>query len=244
MIDAVLSKIFGTKYEREVKKLRPLVAAINALEPSMEALSDNQLAAKTIEHKQKLVNGATLDDILVEAFEVCREGGRRALGMRHYDVQLIGGMVLHHGKIAEMKTGEGKTLVATLPVYLNSLAGEGVHVERWNEIYRQHKLVTDAERQDVVASGGLHIVGTERHEPRRIDSQLRGRAGRQGDLVRPASSSRCRMTCCASSAASAFRTSCSGWAWKRLASVAGACCPTCPAAASNANSSPSENQGH
>ena len=102
MIDAVLSKIFGTKREREVKRLRPLVAAIKA-QPSMEALSDNQLAAKTIELKQKLVNGATLDDILVEAFEVCREGGRRALGMRHYDVQLIGGMVLHHGKIAEMK---------------------------------------------------------------------------------------------------------------------------------------------
>ena len=133
MIDAVLSKIFGTKHEREIKKLRPLVAAINALEPSMQALSDNQLAAKTIEFKQKLAGGATLDDILVEAFAALREGGRRVLGMRHYDVQLIGGMVLHSGKIAEMKTGEGKTLVATLPCYLNALAGQGVHVVTVND---------------------------------------------------------------------------------------------------------------
>jgi len=133
MIDAVLSKIFGTKHEREVKKLRPLVSAINALEPSMEALTDNQLAAKTIEFRQRLADGATLDDILVEAFAACREAGKRVLGMRHYDVQLIGGMVLHHGKIAEMKTGEGKTLVATLPCYLNALAGQGVHVVTVND---------------------------------------------------------------------------------------------------------------
>ena len=133
MIDLVLSKIFGTKHEREIKKLRPLVEAINALEPSMQALSDHQLSAKTLEFKQKLAGGATLDDILVEAFAALREGGRRVLGMRHYDVQLIGGMVLHSGKIAEMKTGEGKTLVATLPCYLNALSGKGVHVVTVND---------------------------------------------------------------------------------------------------------------
>ena len=118
----VLAKVFGTKHEREIKRLRPLMTAINDLEPQMQALSDAELAAKTVEFKQRLANGATLDDILVEAFAVCREAGRRVSDMRHFDVQLIGGIVLHHGKIAEMKTGEGKTLVATLPCYLNALA--------------------------------------------------------------------------------------------------------------------------
>jgi preprotein translocase subunit SecA len=115
MIDPILAKIFGTKNEREIKALQPTIAAINALEPQLKQLSDIDLAAKTIEFKEKLSQGASLDDILVEAFAVCREAGRRVLNMRHFDVQLIGGMVLHHGKIAEMKTGEGKTLVATLP---------------------------------------------------------------------------------------------------------------------------------
>ncbi len=133
MIDTILSKIFGTKHEREIKKLMPLVAAINALEPTMQALSDNQLAGKTLEFQNRVAQGATLDDILVEAFAVCREGGRRAIGMRHYDVQLIGGIVLHRGNIAEMKTGEGKTLVATLPCYLNALSGKGVHVVTVND---------------------------------------------------------------------------------------------------------------
>ncbi len=133
MIDTILSKIFGTKHEREIKKLMPLVAAINALEPAMQALSDNELAAKTQEFQSRVAQGATLDDILVEAFAVCREGGRRAIGMRHYDVQLIGGIVLHRGNIAEMKTGEGKTLVATLPCYLNALAGKGVNVVTVND---------------------------------------------------------------------------------------------------------------
>ncbi len=133
MIDTILSKIFGTKHEREIKKIMPLVAAINALEPAMQSLSDNELAAKTLEFKERLAQGATLDDILVEAFAVCREGGRRAIGMRHYDVQLIGGVVLHRGNIAEMKTGEGKTLVATLPCYLNALSGKGVHVVTVND---------------------------------------------------------------------------------------------------------------
>jgi preprotein translocase subunit SecA len=133
MIDPILAKIFGTKNEREIKALRPTIAAINDLGPQLEQLSDIDLAAKTIEFKEKLAQGATLDDILIEAFAVCREAGRRVLKMRHFDVQLIGGIVLHHGKIAEMKTGEGKTLVATLPSYLNALGGKGVHVVTVND---------------------------------------------------------------------------------------------------------------
>ncbi len=133
MIDALLAKVFGTKNEREVKALWPTVYAINALEPAISALSDIDLAAKTIEFKERIAQGATLDDLLVEAFAVVREAGRRAVNMRHFDVQLIGGMVLHKGKIAEMKTGEGKTLVATLPTYLNALAGKGVHVVTVND---------------------------------------------------------------------------------------------------------------
>ncbi len=133
MLDSILAKIFGTKNERELKRMQPLVAAINELEPAMQKLSDAELAAKTAEFKQRLEQGASLDDLLIEAFAVVREAGRRALGMRHFDVQLIGGIVLHRGKIAEMKTGEGKTLVATLPVYLNALEGKGVHVVTVND---------------------------------------------------------------------------------------------------------------
>jgi preprotein translocase subunit SecA len=133
MLEATLAKVFGTKHEREIKKMRPLIAAINDLEPQLKALSDAELAAKTPEFKQRVANGATLDDVLIEAFAVCREAGRRVLNMRHFDVQLIGGIVLHRGKIAEMKTGEGKTLVATLPCYLNALGGQGVHVVTVND---------------------------------------------------------------------------------------------------------------
>src|SRR5579871_6703970 len=133
MIDAVLAKVFGTKTEREVKALQPTIAAINDREPEMQALSDEQLAAKTVEFRQRLANGEPLDDLLIEAFAVTREAGRRVLNMRHFDVQLIGGMVLHRGKIAEMRTGEGKTLVATLPCYLNALTGDGVHVVTVND---------------------------------------------------------------------------------------------------------------
>ena len=133
MLDAILAKIFGTKNEREIKKMRPIVTAINDLEPEFQQLSDAELAAKTVEFKERLAQGATLDDLLPEAFAVVREAGRRMLNMRHFDVQLIGGVVLHRGKIAEMKTGEGKTLVATLPVYLNALAGKGVHVVTVND---------------------------------------------------------------------------------------------------------------
>jgi preprotein translocase subunit SecA len=133
IVDAILAKIFGTKNEREIKAMLPAVRAINDLEPQMLALSDIDLAAKTIHFKEKLAQGATLDDLMVEAFAVVREAGRRFLNMRHFDVQLIGGMVLHKGQIAEMKTGEGKTLVATLPCYLNALEGKGVHVVTVND---------------------------------------------------------------------------------------------------------------
>ncbi|HUQ03458.1 MAG TPA: preprotein translocase subunit SecA [Kofleriaceae bacterium] len=128
-----LQKIFGSKNQRELKRMQPIVARIGELEKGLEAKTDAQLRAMTGELRQKLANGATLDDIMPEAFALVREGGKRALGMRHYDVQLIGGMVLHSGKIAEMRTGEGKTLVATLPAYLNALAGKGVHVVTVND---------------------------------------------------------------------------------------------------------------
>src|SRR3989475_991418 len=172
MLQTLLAKVVGTQNERELKRLRPLVGEINALEPEIAARSDEQLRAKTAEFRQRLANGETLDDLLGEAFAVVREAGRRVLNMRHFDVQLIGGAVLHQGKIAEMKTGEGKTLVATLPAYLNALEGQGVHVVTVNDylarrdsewmgrIYRflgmtvgviQHDL-NDAERQAAYAS--------------------------------------------------------------------------------------------
>src|SRR5512144_2140694 len=178
MIGQLLAKVIGTQNEREIKRLRPLVAEIGALEPTIQALSDEQLREKTIEFRKRVADGASLDDILVEAFAVVREAGRRVLNMRHFDVQLIGGAVLHKGRIAEMKTGEGKTLVATLPAYLNALEGKGVHVvtvnvylarrdsEWMGRLYRflgmsvgviQHEL-NDQERQ--VAYGADITYGT------------------------------------------------------------------------------------
>jgi preprotein translocase subunit SecA len=172
MLDTLLAKVVGTQNERELRRLRPLVGQVNALEPATKALSDEQLRGKTVEFKQRVANGETLDELLPEAFAVVREAGRRVLNMRHFDVQLIGGAVLHKGKIAEMKTGEGKTLVATLPAYLNALGGKGVHVVTVNDylarrdsewmgkIYRflgmtvgviQHEL-NDAERQVAYAA--------------------------------------------------------------------------------------------
>jgi preprotein translocase subunit SecA len=133
MIGQLLAKVIGTQNERELKRLRPRVTEINALEASIQPLSDEQLRGKTAEFRQRVANGEPLDDLLPEAFAVVREAGRRVLNMRHFDVQLIGGMVLHSGKIAEMKTGEGKTLVATLPTYLNALEGKGVHVVTVND---------------------------------------------------------------------------------------------------------------
>ena len=115
MLGTVLAKVFGTQNERELKRIGPVVEAVNALEPGIQSLSDAALRDRTAEFRQRVTNGAALEDLLPEAFAVVREAGRRVLNMRHFDVQLIGGYVLHQGKIAEMKTGEGKTLVATLP---------------------------------------------------------------------------------------------------------------------------------
>jgi preprotein translocase subunit SecA len=178
ILDTLLSKLIGTQNERELRRIRPLVADINAREAPLASLSDEQLRGRTAEFRQKLAQGATLDDLLADVFAVVREAGRRTLNMRHFDVQLIGGVVLHRGRIAEMKTGEGKTLVATLPAYLNALAGKGVHVVTVNDylarrdsewmgrIYRflgmsvgvvQHEL-TDAERR--VAYGCDITYGT------------------------------------------------------------------------------------
>src|SRR3979409_1034807 len=172
MLETLLAKVVGTQNDRELKRLRPIVAEVNAFEPAIKALSDEQLRKKTAEFRQRVANGETLDDLLSEAFAVVREAGRRVLNMRHFDVQLIGGAVLHKGKIAEMKTGEGKTLVATLPAYLNALEGQGVHCVTFNDclarrdsewmgrVYRflgmsvgviQHDL-NDAERQVAYAA--------------------------------------------------------------------------------------------
>jgi len=166
VIEATLAKVFGTKHDREIKRIRPIVAAINELEPQLQQLSDADLAAKTPDFKQRIANGASLDDILIEAFAVCREAGRRQLNMRHFDVQLIGGVVLHRGRIAEMKTGEGKTLVATLPSYLNALAGKGVHIVTVNDYLA---------RRDAEWMGRIHralglTVGTIVHD---LDDQER-----------------------------------------------------------------------
>ncbi len=133
MIRSLSKKIFGSQNDRELKRLRKIVDQINAFEGQIEPLDDAALKAKTDEFKQRLAQGETLDDLLPEAFAVVREAAKRVLGMRHFDVQMIGGMVLHSGKIAEMKTGEGKTLVATLPTYLNALSGKGVHVITVND---------------------------------------------------------------------------------------------------------------
>jgi len=133
MFSAIVTKLFGTHNQRMVRRLRPLVARINALEPEMQALTDEQLSGQTALFRSRLHDGEALDDLLPEAFAAVREASWRVLGMRHFDVQLIGGMVLHQGKIAEMRTGEGKTLVATLPVYLNALTGRGVHVVTVND---------------------------------------------------------------------------------------------------------------
>jgi len=133
MVGNLLAKVFGTQNDRDLKRLRPLVAQIGERESSMRALSDDGLREKTLAFRTRAANGESLDDLLPDAFALVREAGRRVLNMRHYDVQLIGGMVLHHGAIAEMKTGEGKTLVATLPAYLNALEGKGVHVVTVND---------------------------------------------------------------------------------------------------------------
>ena len=169
MIANIMTKILGTKHDRDMKKIRPLVDQINDLEAEYEALSDEQIKAKTTEFKQRVEKGETLDDILPEAFAVCREASKRVLGMRHYDVQMIGGIVLHRGSIAEMKTGEGKTLVATLAVYLNALSGKGVHVVTVND-YLAHR---DSEWMGQVYRWLGLTVGCITHE---LDDQERKQA--------------------------------------------------------------------
>ncbi len=152
----LVKKIFGDTNEREIKRLMRVVDTINGLEAQIEALSDEQLRGKTAEFQNRLANGESLDDLLPEAFAVVREASKRTLGKRHYDVQLVGGMVLHEGKVAEMRTGEGKTLVATLPVYLNALTGKGVHVVTVNEYLAQRD---SAEMGQIYTFLGL-TVGT------------------------------------------------------------------------------------
>ena len=128
-----IEKIFGTHSERELKRIYPLIDKIESYRPAMQELTDEQLKDKTKEFKKRLADGETLDDLLPEAYATVREAAKRVLGMEHYRVQLIGGIILHQGRIAEMKTGEGKTLVSTLPAYLNALEGKGVHVVTVNE---------------------------------------------------------------------------------------------------------------
>src|SRR5579862_7303084 len=133
MIAQILAKIFGTKNERDIRRMQPLVQRINELEAEISVLSDADLVAKTNIFRERIAQGATLDSLLPEAFAVVRETSKRTLNMRHFDVQLIGGITLHEGKISEMKTGEGKTLVSTLPIYLNALEGKGVHLVTVND---------------------------------------------------------------------------------------------------------------
>jgi len=133
MLTSLVKKVFGSKNDRELKRMGKQVKLVNALEDEISSLSDTDLKAKTIEFKERIAGGTSLDDILPEAFAVAREASKRALGLRHFDVQLVGGMTLHNGGVAEMRTGEGKTLVATLAVYLNALSGKGVHVVTVND---------------------------------------------------------------------------------------------------------------
>ncbi|MBE5822024.1 MAG: preprotein translocase subunit SecA [Clostridiales bacterium] len=162
---SIFSKIFKSYSEKEVKRITWMVDKINDLEPEMEKLSDKELSNKTNEFKERLANGETVDDILIPAFAVCREASKRVLGMRHFDVQLIGGIILHQGRIAEMKTGEGKTLVATLPVYLNALTGKGVHVVTVNDYLAKRDSEWMGKLYNFLGlSVGLIISGMEREE--------------------------------------------------------------------------------
>lgn len=133
MLSKIIGSVIGTKNDRELKRMRQIVAKVNAQEEAIAALTDEQLKDKTAEFKSRFDSGASLDSLLPEAFAVCREASQRVLGMRHYDVQIIGGITLHEGKIAEMRTGEGKTLMATLAIYLNAISGKGVHVVTVND---------------------------------------------------------------------------------------------------------------
>ena len=166
-VGTIIKKIVGSKNERELKRLWPIVETINSLEPEISALSDDGMRAKTVEFKERVARGESLDSILPEAFALVREAGKRVLKMRHFDVQLIGGMVLHQGKISEMKTGEGKTLVATLACYLNALTGRGVHVVTVNDYLAKR----DSEWMGQIyrflgMSVGVIVHGLDDHERR------------------------------------------------------------------------------
>ena len=166
MLGALARRLFGSANDRYVKSLGPIVSAINEIEPQLEAISDDELRGRTLKFKQQLADGAELDDILIEAFATVREAAKRTLGQRHFDVQLMGGVVLHRGMIAEMKTGEGKTLVSTLPVYLNALSGNGVHVVTVNDYLARR----DAEWMgQIYRFLGVSVAGSpfERSAPQR-----------------------------------------------------------------------------
>ena len=167
MLKKIGNKIFGTQDEREIKKMTRLVERINALEPEFQALSDEQLQNKTAEFKERIKNGETLDDLLVEAFATVREASVRLTGKRHYDVQLIGGMILHSGSIAEMKTGEGKTLMSTLPIYLNALTGDGVHVVTVNDYLAKRDRDTMGEIYSFLGLTSDVVVGNISNEQRK-----------------------------------------------------------------------------
>ncbi|HMV65528.1 MAG TPA: preprotein translocase subunit SecA [Myxococcota bacterium] len=179
MFTGLAKRIFGDANEREVRRLQPLVQRVNDLEPRMRELDDARLAAQTAEFRQRIANGATVDDLLVEAFATVREVGRRTMGMRHYDSQLVGGIVIHRGQIAEMKTGEGKTLVATLPVYLNALEGKGVHLVTVND----YLAARDAEWMGRIYKFLGMSVGTILSNDRGAGSQERKRAAYASDIT-------------------------------------------------------------
>ena len=167
MLKNIVTKVFGTADEREIKKMRKVVEKINAIEPEFEKLTDEELQYKTVEFKERLEKSETLDDILVEAFATVREASKRLMGMRHYDVQMIGGMILHNGSIAEMKTGEGKTLMATLPIYLNALTGKGVHVVTVNDYLAKRDRDIMAELYSFLGLTSDVVVGNITNEQRK-----------------------------------------------------------------------------
>src|SRR5678815_5736612 len=194
MINAIFRSIFGTKHERDVKRMGPVVAEIASLEPGLQALSDEALRARTVELRQRLADGAELDELLPEAFAAVREAARRTVRMRHFDVQMMGGMVLHAGKIAEMATGEGKTLVATLPAYLNALPGKGTHLVTVNDYLARHPArgpppgypqgslrrrhhLRHQQRVRLRLPPRQHAVQPRRHRPARALLRDRGRGG-------------------------------------------------------------------
>ena len=181
MVAGLLNLIFGSKNDREINQLRPLVTAINALEPSTSALSDTALADKSAEFRKRIENGENLDDLLPEAFAVCREMSKRVLFMRHFDVQLMGGMILHRGRISEMKTGEGKTLVATLALYLNALAGKGAHLVTVNDYLAKR----DAQWMGVLYHALGLSVGVIQHDASFLFDPLYDAADKRLQNLRP-----------------------------------------------------------